>query len=182
MRIFLGIDIPDTITSKIDEQLANLKKEYPQLSWVPQDNYHITIHFFGEVPDVTAVDKRLAELLYDQEAFHLYALQGDLFIQQRITLYIEFSKDKKLEHLAKIINEDAGKERSAKKFLPHMTIARYKVPSKQQYYLLKKKMEHLQLDFDFPVESIYLYESDLRGPMPVYKKIKEYSLCTPKTK
>lgn len=176
MRIFLGIDIPEKTKTEIDLHLAALKKEYPQFSWVPRRNYHVTIHYFGEVQNVSAVENRLSTLLYDVHPFHLFAYHGGIFQQLGISMYIEFSRDKTLEHMVDTILDDVASAKLRKKYIPHVTIARYKVPSKQQYLLLRKKLENLNLDFNFPVESVYLFESDLKGAVPVYKKIKEYTL------
>ena len=178
MRTFLAIEIPESVKPLIEEQISGLVKEYPQLTWVNMQNYHVTVHFFGEVSDVNGLCARLDELLYDCESFHMYADKGHLFIQHRIVLYLEFVKDKRLEHIVDKVAEDVGDPSAKKRFVPHMTVARYKIPSKQQYYLLKKKMENLKLDFDFPVESLFLYEADLKGQTPVYKKIKEFKLYT----
>lgn len=176
MRIFLGIDIPEQVKTVIDTQLADLKKEYPQFTWVPRANYHVTVHFFGEVAKVSEIENRLRELLFDVRPFHLYAYEGSIFQQLGIILHLEFSRDKTLEHMVDIIQADLDSGRVKKKYVPHLTIARYKSPSKQQYTLLKKKMQNLPLDFDFPVESLYLFESNLRGAVPVYKKISEIVL------
>lgn len=176
MRIFLGIDIPEQVKDAIDAQLEPLKKEYPQFSWVPRENYHITIHFFGEVQNVNAVESRISELLYDIPPFHLYGYHGGMFQQIGIIMHLEFSRDKTLEHMVTVIQDDLDTGKVRKKYVPHLTVARYKMPSKQQYLLLKKKLENLPLDFDFPVSSVHMFQSILSGRVPVYKKLKEFVL------
>lgn len=63
-----------------------------------------------------------------------------------------------------------------KKYLPHLTLARCRIPSKQQYLLLKKRLKKINIKVDFPVKKITLFQSILSGKKPVYKKIDTFNL------
>ena len=73
MRLFLAIELPQQAQDSLDEHLAQLKKEYPYFSWVPKENFHITLQFLGEVEDVETTIARLETALYESRSFHLYA-------------------------------------------------------------------------------------------------------------
>ena len=62
------------------------------------------------------------------------------------------------------------------RFIPHLTIAKAKTPSKQQYLHLKKKLLKFPIDLNFPAKRIHLFESILKGPRPEYKKIAAFPL------
>jgi len=177
MRVFLAVDIPNKVRAELSEQLVALQKEYPYLIWVPEDNYHITLHFFGhkDKQEVEKITRAMDTLIYDIPSFRLYASYADLFINDKILLYIGFARQKILEEVEARIRAHFGGDKS-KKFVPHLSIARYKIPSKQQYLLLKKKLERLEVETTFEVTEISLYESILAGKVPRYKKLATFPL------
>jgi 2'-5' RNA ligase len=176
MRTFLAIELPDSVKTKLDKQLVQLKKEHAQLSWVPSKNYHITVHFFGEIENIDKLKKRIEDALYDAEEFQLFSLGMGIFIDNKITLFVDFERQKKLEDLVSKIHDRVLHTREKVKFIPHITVARYKVPSKQQYLHLKKKLEEMDIDIEFPVQKIYLYQSVLQPQASQYTKIAEFPL------
>ncbi|MGB9707233.1 MAG: RNA 2',3'-cyclic phosphodiesterase [Microgenomates group bacterium] len=183
MRLFLAIDIPENLKEKIDKQISNLKKDYPNFTWVPKENFHITLFFFGETEKIEMINKKISELIYDQESFYLHANRAGLFINKKIVIFLNFSREKKIEALAKKINKVFAPifsqhytSKTYKKFIPHLTIARTKIPSKQQYFQLKKKLTSFNINISFPVKEIFLYQSIIGGKKPIYKKIKSFPL------
>ena len=177
MRLFLAVDLPIKVKESINLQLTPLKKEYPQFLWNNFENYHITIHFFGETQSVNEIKKRIEDTLFDQESFYLYSVGCDLFMKNRITLYVNFRREKKIEKLSARLRGSFIKDASSNfKFVPHITIARAKIPSKQQYFVLKKRLEKLDIESVFEVKKIILFESLLGGHETVYKKIKSFPL------
>jgi len=177
MRLFLAIDLPEDVKKNIEKQLISFRREYPYFRWVETPNLHMTLHFFGEVGDSDKINKLLEELLYDIPTFYLYSSKLGLFIKDNITLYISFYKNKTLENIVKRIKERSAKSTS-RSFVPHLTFSRYRIPSKQQYLLIKKKLKNFALDAEFKVEKLTLFESVIGTPKPVYKKIAEYPLLS----
>lgn len=170
MRIFLAIDLLTKTKKDLEEQLKDMRLEFPQFSWIPKENFHITLHFFGEVTKTDKLINRLNEQLYDKESFYLYSTDVDLFINQKIIIYLNFRKEKKLLKIEKAIASKRG-------FIPHLTFARSRIPSKQQYFVLKKRLEKLKIDIAFPVKKLYLFESlPNGGKYPVYKKLAKFPL------
>lgn len=177
MRLFLAIDLPEKTKRELQKLLDPLQKEYPYFSWVPPINYHITVQFLGECTDKDEVINRIEKSIFETKPFYMYASSTDLFINYKITLFVSFQREKNLEAMVKRL-EDEFKIEDGKRYIPHLTFARYKIPSKQQYYLIKKKIENLEIDLQFPVDKIYLYESILTNKIPRYNKIKEFMLIS----
>ncbi len=177
MRAFLAIDIPQKAKDEISAAVAPLSKEYPDLTWVPPHNYHLTIHFFGDLTakEVSNVQEKMEYMLYDVQPFHVYSLEAGIFIHDKILLYLEFARQKNLEEVVERIRESFGPDRT-KRFIPHITLARYRVPAKQQYLLLKKKVQRLAIDTSFKIDKISLYESILTGKIPQYRRIAAFAL------
>ena len=169
MRIFLAIDLPTKTKKDLEAQLKEMGLEFPQFSWIPKENFHITLHFFGEVTKTEKLIDRLKEQLYDKERFYLYSTDANLFINQKIIIYLNFRKEKKLLKIEEAVADKKG-------FIPHLTFARSRISSKQQYFVLKKKVERLKIDIDFPVKHLILFESLPHGKYPVYKKLARFPL------
>ncbi len=175
MRLFLAIDIPNTVKDQIHNQLQNIQKEYADSNWVSPENYHITIQFYGERDDEKEIKKKLEDALYDQEQFYLYSADIDLFMRNRIIIYLNFRREKKIEELFKKL-EHLPDNNHHEKFIPHLTLARCRIPSKQQYFVLKKRLRKLDIDVSFLVKEVYLFESHLGGKKPEYKKLEKINL------
>ncbi len=174
MRLFLAIELPKETTKQLDEQLAPLHKKYPGFSWVTPENFHITIHFFGETHMEKEIAQRVRDLIYDIESFQMYSFELDTFVRHNILLYLGFRRQKTLENLADRIREDL--KLPPKKFVPHLTISRSALSSKQQYFALKNMISKMKIDIEFNVDKIYLFQSILTGKTPVYEKVEEFKL------
>lgn len=176
MRTFLGIEIPPHISQQIITQTAQLRKDYPEFNWIPSENFHITLHFIGDIPEdkLNLVAEHIERTIFDIRPTELYAFGAGLFIQKTITAYISFHKNNTLKELNKRFIELF--EDKKKEFMPHITIAKWKIPSKQQYFHLKKKLQNLPIEIEFPIKEIHLYESISKPKNPEYRIVKTFKL------
>lgn len=175
MRFFLGVTIPEEVKTSLSQQLQEFVEEYPYFSYVPMDNYHITIQHFAEMESVEKIDEIVQENIFDIPSFPMYTEGAAMFLKNQITLYVSFARQKTLEQIAERIKTSLHMQ-IGKAFVPHMTFAKYKVPSKQQYLLIKKKLSHFDLEAPFIVDKLSLYESIPVGNQLRYVVHKEYPL------
>jgi 2'-5' RNA ligase len=175
MRLFLAINLPDNIKEKIDYKLKALKEEYQDLKWVGSKNYHITVHFFGERELTDKMTSKIEEASFDANSFYMYSSVCELTIRQKVFAYLGFSKNKKLEKIALNMRNTFNMP-LAYKYMPHITLARYRIPSKQQYLLLKKKFSNLDIDVSFKVSKLTLFDCINYSVQPEYKIVKEFNL------
>lgn len=175
MRLFLAIDIPKKNKQEIFLQTDKLRKDYRNYNWVDSQNYHITVVFLGDINNHQKVIKKINQELYDQEPFYLYSNRADLFINKKIVGYLDFKREKRLEKRAEKIRKSLGIN-DGKKFAPHLTLFRGKVPSKQQYFVLKKRLLNLDISVELSVKKLILFASILRKGKPQYKKIALFKL------
>jgi len=176
MQLFLAIEIPKHIGKQITKELTQIKNEYRDFQWVPEENYHITIHFFGETDRLEQIKKRLSEILFDARSFFLYSSNVDLFLKSKITIYLNFFREKRLENIEKDIRKVyKGGDVDEIKFVPHLTLASCRIPSKQQYFVLKKRLEKIKTEIEFQVKSLTLFENILNEELH-YKKLAEFPL------
>jgi len=175
MRLFLAINLSDKIKEKIEDKLKDIKLEYRDLRWVGRENYHITVHFFGEVNSTDEIIPKIEESLFESLSFYMYSLESRLFLKRRVYAYLGFSRNKELKNIVAHIR-DAFHVDQIDKYLPHLTLARYKIPSKQQYLLLKKKFAKLDIDISFKVNKLTLFNCINYNVKPEYKIVKEFKL------
>lgn len=164
MRLFLGVAIPDDVTAQLNETYAKLKQDYPEFSWVPEKNYHITISFLGERSEdkMPYIVEAIERSTFDIKPTILFALDTGMFVYPGIILRLAFNRNKDLEQIRERTVDLFSMEREndmKNKYMPHITLARYKLPSKQQYFHLKKKLERIKTPIEFPVKEIHLYQS-----------------------
>ena len=176
MRLFLAIELPDKIKDQIDLGLTEIKKQYQDYRWVPKEKYHITIEFFGETEKFEMIKKTITDLIYDQPSFYLYSTDVDLFINKNIKMFLNFRREKKLETLSEIIKQKFNIEvKNNIKFIPRLTIGRTRISSKQQYFVLKKRLKEIMVNVEFPVKKIILFDSISTGT-PIFKKVAQFPL------
>jgi len=163
MNLFLAIVPPDDVKKSIFDQLKKLREDYKDINWINPINYHLTVRYFGDVIDQKALGQKISNLLYDKEKFYLCSRGLDLFMRHKINIYLSFYREKKLELLEKDL-------------VPHISLGSYRIPSKQQYFLLKKKIENYDLEVEFTVKKLILYESIFANSQVSYKQLKQFPL------
>jgi 2'-5' RNA ligase len=178
MRLFLAIDLPKRVKKQIYTKIEKIRSEYSQYRWVSEENYHITLYFFGETDKVDRIKEKIEKIIWQIDLFYLYSRSVDMFSNEKHVLYLDFYRQKELEKLAQNLREIFDPQnKNKKKFIPHLTLARGKRSSKQQYFALSKKLNEINLNVNFPVEKITLFESILTADKPIYKKIAEFPLA-----
>ncbi len=175
MRLFLGIDIPDDSKKQLYDGLGVLRGKHPDFRWVSQKNYHITLHFFGEIAKPKDVAKRIGDILFDAESFYLTSLNMDIFVHKQLLLYLKFKSQKKLRAIDTKIRSDLGIDEKME-FVPHITLSRSSLSSKQQYFALNNEIEKTEIELDFYVDKLYLFESIITDKQPIYNKVAEFRL------
>ncbi len=162
MELSLIIELSDETKKEITEQLSDFKKLYPQFQWEPPKNYNILVLSFKEFLDKKRVIGKLETALFDKELFYFYAYEVGLTIQNKITLYLNFRREKEVERISESIEEEFQIAQNSEKYVPRLTIANYKIPSKQQYFVIKKRLTNLDIDLSFKVNKLSLFEGDKR--------------------
>jgi len=180
MKLFLAISIPEKLHNEIESSIKIIKSDYPQFDWIPPKNYHISVFFIGErseskLPDII---EGIERTIYDIPSTQFIALRMAMFVQKGIFLHLELERNKLIEkihnRLIKVIGEQVPQRNP--RYTPHLSIAKYKIPAKQQYFLLRKKLKKIQMDLTFDVDSVDLYESIEAKPHNEYKKVHTFLL------
>jgi hypothetical protein len=168
MKFLLKIELSSKTKNEIVDQLSDLKKIYPQFRWELPKNYSILVHSFEEFSDPTSTIKKLETALFDKKTLYFYAYEVSLTIQNKITLYLDFRREKEVERISESIKNEFQIAQSPEKYAPRLILASYKIPSKQQYFVIKKRLANLDIDLSFKINKLSFFEGE--------KKIKVFKL------
>ena len=169
MRLFAAILLPDDVR----DQLAGLAGGLQGARWSPEENYHLTLRFIGEVDKGFAED--LAEALSNVGGaeFEL-AIEslGSFGGARPRAVWAGVTPSEALTALRRRVESAlvrAGLPPEARKFTPHVTLARTAGahPTAVAAWLGDRGAFRLPA---FPVEGFSLMSSRLGGPAPVYRE------------
>lgn len=129
MRLFVGIELPETIA----DDLAALEVPLEGVRWIEQQDFHLTLRFVGDVEKSIAYELDEALLEIDMPAFEIdLAGVGFLGGQEPKALVVQVAPNAALLELHRAVDRAAqrvGIRPDARgKFRPHVTIARLKSP------------------------------------------------------
>lgn len=181
MKLFLAVPIPEQVQLTILDRYEKLRYEYPYFTWIPQSHFHITISYLGErdKSKLAYIIEAIERSLYTIPPIYLIGLETKIFVNEGIVLYLEFARNKQLETIRENLFDyfaQRENEHAMDEYKPHITISRYKLPSKQQYFHLKKKLKSIASDIEFLTKDIVLYESINTSTNPIYEKIHTFEL------
>ncbi|MEK7633988.1 MAG: hypothetical protein AAB437_04050 [Patescibacteria group bacterium] len=160
MNLSLKIELSDETKKQIVDQLADFRKLYPQFQWEKTENYDILVHSFGEFSDPKRTIGKLETALFDKKIFYLYVYEVSLAIQNNITLYLDFRREKEIERISESIYDQFSMNQNTEKYVPRLILANHKIPSKQQYFVIKKRLSNLEIDISFKVNKLSLFEGE----------------------
>jgi RNA 2',3'-cyclic 3'-phosphodiesterase len=170
-RLFVAIDLPES-TRKV---LADLDPKICGVRWIEAAQMHLTLGFFGDVPE--DVDLALRERLraVGFGAFFLPIVRVGMFPQKGPPKVIWIGVGKAHPHLFQIhkrVQEAAlavGIEPELRPWHPHITIARSRDVSGQS--LRKFLQSNAELDAGMiRVDAFHLYSSKLTPAGPIHTR------------
>ena len=125
MRLFVGLDLPDSIKTALLASMGGVANA----RWQTADQLHLTLRFIGEVDRHQAADIAAALGRVNIRPFMAELAEPGLFDHRgRIdTLWVGVRPAESLAGLAKSVNAalaSAGVPPDSRAFLPHITVAR----------------------------------------------------------
>ena len=170
MRLFIAINVPETISNYI----TDVQKKLTGAKLTPTKSFHLTLKFLGEVTPAQTEDikKRLEKIQFKPFTASLDGT-GVFPSEQMIrVVWVGIEPHDIICELQKQIDEAlAGLFKKEKDFQPHVTLARVKTTeNKKQFAELVKNLKVEPLSFE--VKNFKLIESKLRGAEgPLYTDV-----------
>jgi 2'-5' RNA ligase len=178
LRLFAGLALPPALRARI----ALLQGGIPGARWVPEENYHLTLAFIGNVDEEVAerADEALASVHAENFSLKIEGAGSFSDGDKPRVLWLGVEKNDALIRLQEKIQRALIAARvpiEARKFTPHVTLARLKNPD-----LLKlAEFLHTHGGFSVPpfaVESFVLYQSHQTKNGSVYEELRKYVFLT----
>jgi len=136
MRLFIAIELPDEIKQGINRVQDQLKRSGASAGWTRPEGIHLTLKFLGEVPEekVSEIMTALTDAIKGAGKLNLEVKGAGAFPNTKNprVLWIGVAGDSEKLAALQAAVEDAmtglGFEREARRFSPHLTLARIRFP------------------------------------------------------
>lgn len=151
------IDPGEKVRTLIAQETRSVYDAHHEYLWYDPTQYSIDIYSWHNVEQdlIDTLIEKVSAILYDIETFTLYGHQYAVRISSRIDIQLEFQHD---QHHRRIVRTLTDTFASSAGTLPppFIPVARYKVPSKQQYSHLKNTLAKIETSVEVPVTSLLM--------------------------
>lgn len=160
LRLFFGVPIPSSARDALDR----IAEGVPHARWVPEDNYHVTLSYLGEVPARKLEEVEAAARAVRTQPFTLSLESVGVFPRRppARVLWAGVRAEPLLLRLQRRIERELaelGFLPEARKFHPHVTLARL-APDASREAVSDWLAHHLSFRVaEFPVTRFHLYAS-----------------------
>jgi RNA 2',3'-cyclic 3'-phosphodiesterase len=180
IRAFLAIEMPDSLRANLALVQAELKRTQADVRWVKPGNIHLTLKFFGNVPDddIDALALAAKEVAQTEAPLQLKATNTGAFpsAQAPRVVWMGLGGDvaplTRLYHRLEKAFATLGYLPEGRAFNPHLTLGRVKSPLNRDK--LARMLEKLPpVDWPpFTVNDLILYQSVLSPQGSKYTPLK----------
>ena len=181
-RLFIAINLPDEVKRKLVVWRGKWDFDKRYINWVIKKNLHITLIFIGYVDndETYRIAKTIGEVAKKHRPFYINLekiIAGPPNATPRM-FWAEGEKSQKLADLQmdleNALSFGGNYKKEARAFRPHITLARFK-------YEVTKKIREMgsveeKINYQIPVDSIELMQSDLRRTGPEYTILESVNL------
>lgn len=182
MRLFVALDLPDSVRAALRELIAGLRRAEPGAHWVRTEGMHLTLKFIGEQPaeKQAAIQQALAGVARTGPVTLRVAGLGYFPSERRPRVFwagVEASEN--LAALATNIEaalEPLGIARERRAYLPHLTLARFPSPAPAPHLQAAVAALGATDCGSFEAAEFYLYQSKLSPRGAEYAKLASFSL------
>ncbi len=189
-RAFLGLPLPAPIRANLSAAQAPFREAGVRASWVPEENFHLTLCFLGNIShdDVVALDEAVSDSLAEHDALQL-ALGGiGAFPSARRPAVVwngvevlQGNPAGLYETLSAVV-ADFGIPLERRAFQPHVTLFRMRRGHGTGAVTRCLERASAPASDAFWVDNVALWRSELRRGGAAYHVLKEYPLkCLPST-
>ena len=180
VRLFFCLELSEEVKRALAEVAKRCQRALGEGKWVPAENYHLTVRFLGEVeegklPDLLNLGAGVANKV-SPFSLTLEVLGGFPSPKRARVLWAgpkaESPEFLKLVELTEESLQRLGFPPEGKEALPHVTLARFKIPKDLSALLVKENLAIPRVE----VESLTLMRSELRPEGACYTPISRWPL------
>ena len=182
LRAFIAVDLPLEMRRDIQFATANLRRDTGSLiRWVALENMHLTLKFLGDIPpgNVETLTQmiRVQADAFNRFDIHLNGIGSFPGSKRPRVIYIGIQAPAALEafqHQLESAAQELGYQPEERAFTPHLTVGRVRQNvSAHDQQKIRHALEESAIDSlgTARVNSVHLYQSDLKPHGSVYAKL-----------
>jgi 2'-5' RNA ligase len=182
VRSFLAIELAEDLVPNILDVQKEFKKTNANVKYVPSENMHFTLKFFGNV-DLDMIEdiiNAIRKVIVNYTSFELNIKDCGCFPNKKVikVLWLGLEEGSPIKELQKDLDKEFKKLgfKKERNFISHLTIGRVKSPkNKQEIRKTIEKLENIEIG-QMTVSKICLKKSTLTPQGPIYEDIKVFEL------
>ncbi|MBQ2961998.1 RNA 2',3'-cyclic phosphodiesterase [Methanobrevibacter sp.] len=182
IRSFLAIELDQELVPKILDVQKEFKKTNSNIKYVPSQNMHFTLKFFGNIDldMVEDISAAVLNVIRNYSSFDLNIKKCGCFPNKNVikVLWLGLDEGSPIKDLQKDLDKEFKKLgfKKEKNFISHLTIGRVKSPKgKKEIRNAIERLEDVEIG-QMTVSKICLKKSTLTPQGPIYEDIKVFEL------
>ena len=182
VRSFLAIELDEDLVPKILDVQKEFKKTNSNIKYVPSQNMHFTLKFFGNIDldMVEDISAAVLKVIKDYSSFDLNIKKCGCFPNKNVikVLWLGLDEGSPIKDLQRDLDKEFKKLgfKKERNFISHLTIGRVKSPKgKKEIRNAIEKLENIEIG-QMTVSKICLKKSTLTSQGPIYEDIKVFEL------
>jgi 2'-5' RNA ligase len=183
MRLFVAMDIPEDVRTRLAALIARLRHAYRNARWVRIEGLHVTLKFIGETPPGKTAEIENALASAPSRAPIPINFRGVGFFpndRRPRVLWAGIAAGPELSALASSVDTalaSLGFPREERAFSPHLTLARFDTP--RGFAPLRDAIEKAApLEFgSATAKEFHLYQSVLKPGGAEYTRLATFSFA-----
>ena len=182
VRSFLAIEVDNDLIPQITDVQKEFKKTNANIKYVPSENMHFTLKFFGNIDldMVEDISVAVLKVIKDYSSFDLNIKKCGCFPNKNVikVLWLGLDEGSPIKDLQRDLDKEFKKLgfKKERNFISHLTIGRVKSPKgKKEIRNAIEKLENIEIG-QMTVSKICLKKSTLTPQGPIYEDIKVFEL------
>jgi 2'-5' RNA ligase len=185
IRSFLAFELSAEMRSTVSGVYENVRNSRLEVRWVRPQGIHITVVFMGDVreEDIAAIGNEVGKVCSEFAPFHVSLKAMGCFPNCRNPRVIWIGLEGEIERMSSF-REDLqrrlvpfGVKAEKRGFNPHLTLGRFKKPSRDESAIGKLIDKHKDLTSQVcSLHALVLFKSDLKPGGAIHTKVLSWPL------
>ena len=187
MRVFLAIELPQTVQARLAEVQRMLAEAGADVKWVQSRHLHLTIRFLGEIdePQRHAVEQAARRVASQTPPISARVSGVGAFPSMRAPRVVWVGIEEGREGLVRLAERleealvQAGVQQEARPFEAHMTLGRVRSPRRQTELVERITQFAWSSPEPFVADHLTLFQSVLSSSGPTHTPLARWAFSAP---
>jgi 2'-5' RNA ligase len=185
IRSFLAFELPEEIKAIVTRVSGEIRKSSLEVRWVRPEFIHLTVVFMGDIESeqIAPIGESVSAVCSQHSPFTISLKPMGCFPNTRNPRVIWLGIEGDLERMSRFRDDlqhalsPFGIKEEERAFRPHLTLGRFKKPSKRQTELDQLLAKYKELSSPArTLSELVLFRSDLKPGGAVYTKMVSWPL------